>query len=111
MVEIVAIIRPNCLSDTKKKLIEIGYPGYTCQKAMGRGKKPVKFMVADGSHIRTNLVNKRILNIIVPDEAENDVVKAIMQVNSTQTQGDGKIFICPIENSFNVRTRKEIAEY
>ena len=110
MVEILAVIRPNKLADTKKKLIETGYPGFTCQKAIGRGKKPAAFMLADGTKIRTDLVNKRVLNIIVPDEAEEDVVKAIINVNSTGTQGDGKIFVCPIETSYNVRTRKKSDE-
>ena len=107
MVEILAIIRPTRLNDTKRKLKETGYPGFTCQRAMGRGKKPVSFLLADGSTIRTELVNKRVLNIIVPDEAENEVVKAIIEANSYGQPGDGKIFVCPIEKSYRVRTRRE----
>lgn len=110
MVEILAVIRPNRLSVTKKKLIEVGYPGYTCQKAMGRGKKPATFMMADGTRIRTGLVNKRVLNIMVAEDAQEEVVKAIMEANSTGAPGDGKIFICPVESSYNVRTRKQTDE-
>lgn len=105
MVEILAVIRPQKLAETKKKLIETGYPGFTCHKAMGRGKKPVAFLLADGTSIHTNLVAKRVLNMMVPDEAENEVVKAIIEVNSTGNPGDGKIFIAPIEKSYRVRTR------
>lgn len=105
MVEILAIIRPQKLSETKKKLIETGYPGFTCHKAMGRGKKPVAFLLADGTSIRTDLVGKRMLNIMVPDEAEDDVVKAIIEVNSTGNPGDGKLFVMPIEKSYRVRNR------
>lgn len=105
MVEILAVVRPQRLAETKRKLIETGYPGFTCHKAMGRGKKPVSFLLADGTPIRTNLVGKRILNIIVPDEAENDVVKAIIEANSTGNPGDGKIFVGPIDKSYRVRTR------
>lgn len=110
MVEILAVIRPNRLADTKKKLIEVGYPGFTCHRAMGRGKKPVNFMLADGTSVRTNLVNKRVLNIMVPDEVEDEVVKAIIEVNSTGNPGDGKIFVSRIEKSYKVRTRKETNE-
>lgn len=106
MVEILAIIRPQRLAATKKKLIETGYPGFTCHKAMGRGKKPVAFLLADGTTVRTNLVGKRVLNIMVPDEAEDEVVKAIIDVNSTGNPGDGKIFVIPIEKSYRVRTRR-----
>lgn len=105
MVEILAIIRPQKLAATKKKLIETGYPGFTCHRAMGRGKKPVAFLLADGTTVRTNLVGKRVLNIMVPDEAEDGVVKAIIDVNSTGNPGDGKIFVAPIEKSYRVRTR------
>lgn len=110
MVEIMAIIRPNKLAQTKRQLIETGYPGFTCHKAMGRGKKPVAFLLADGTKIRTNLVTKRVLDIVVPDEAEDKVVKAIMDVNSTGNPGDGKIFISKIEKSYRVRTRKSTSE-
>lgn len=110
MVEIFAVIRPQRLADTKRKLIEIGYPAFTCHKAMGRGKKPVAFLLADGNTIRTTLVNKRILNIVVPDEAEQEVVKAIMDANSMGNPGDGKIFVCPIEKSYKVRSRTETTE-
>lgn len=106
MVEILAIIRPQRLAATKKKLIETGYPGFTCHKAMGRGKKPVAFLLADGTTVRTNLVGKRVLNIMVPDEAEDEIVKAIIDVNSTGNPGDGKIFVIPIEKSYRVRTRR-----
>ncbi len=104
MVEILVVIRPNKLQETKKKLIETGYPAYTCQKAEGRGKEPVNMPLSDGSTIKTKLVNKRVLNIMVPDEAQEDVVDAIMEANSTGNHGDGKIFICPVEKSYKVRT-------
>lgn len=110
MVEICAIIRPQRLADTKRKLIEVGHPGFTCHKAMGRGKRPVDFLLADGSTVKSSLVNKRILSIVVEDEAQKDVVKAIIDVNSTGTPGDGKIFVCPIEKSYNVRGRKKTEE-
>ena len=106
MVEILAIIRPQRLAATKKKLIEPGSRGFPCHKAMGRGKKPVAFLLADGTTVRTNLVGKRVLNIMVPDEAEDEVVKAIIDVNSTGNPGDGKIFVIPIEKSYRVRTRR-----
>ena len=57
MVEIIAIVRPNKTQATKKALIEVGCPGYTCQKVMGRGKKPLKTHLDDGSFIKTQLIS------------------------------------------------------
>jgi nitrogen regulatory protein PII 2 len=105
MVEIVALIRPNKFADTKNKLIETGYPAYTCHKVMGRGRKPVSYKLADGTPMMTNLVGKRMLSIVVPEEAEKKVIDAILEVNHTGNPGDGKIFVCPVEKTYHVRTR------
>lgn len=107
MVEIIAVIRPNRIGITKEVLIKIGYPAFTCHKTVGRGKKPVDLHLPDGSSIRTSLVTKRVVSIIVPDEAEEEVVQAIISVNSTGMPGDGKIFVSEITQSYSVRTGKK----
>ncbi len=104
MIEIIAIIRPNKIAQTKRALIEIDYPGFTCQRAMGRGKKPVDVVLPDNSVIKTKLLSKRLLIIIVPDEACEQVVNTIMRVNCTGQSGDGKIFVSKVEKSYSVRT-------
>ena len=35
--------------------------------------------------------------MMVPAEAVDAVVKAILSVNTTGQYGDGKIFVCPVE--------------
>jgi len=50
-------------------------------------------------------IPKRLLSIVVPDEDVNLIVEAIMKVNSTGNIGDGKIFVCPIEDSIRVRNK------
>ncbi len=104
MVEIIIVIQPKKLAATKAKLIEVGFPAYTCQRAKGRGRKPRTYRLPDGSFGRTNLVNKRILNVMVPDSACDLVVQALLDANCTGTAGDGKIFICPVEKTYKVRT-------
>ncbi len=106
MVEIIAIVRPNKTQATKKALIEVGCPGYTCQKVMGRGKKPLKTHLDDGSFIKTQLISKRFFIIIAEDEKADIIVKKIMEVNNTGAPGDGKIFISPVTSTYSVRTGK-----
>lgn len=106
MVEIIAIVRPNKTQATKRALIEIGCPGYTCQKVMGRGKKTLKIHLEDGSLIKTQLISKRFFIIIVEDEKADMVVQKIMEVNHTGEPGDGKVFISPVTNTYSVRTGK-----
>jgi len=47
-----------------------------------------------------------MISLIVPDEDASLVVESIMKVNSTGQVGDGKVFVCPIENAVRVRTNE-----
>lgn len=107
MVEIIAVVRANKTGATKKALLDAGCPGFTCQRCRGRGKKPIDVIMPDGSSVKTRLISKRIFNIFCDDEMQDTVVKAIINVNSTGHQGDGKIFVCPTENSYSVREGKK----
>ncbi|MFM9327669.1 P-II family nitrogen regulator [Paenibacillus mesotrionivorans] len=49
-------------------------------------------------------IPKRLLNLIVQDEDVNLVVNTLMKINRTGQVGDGRIFICPIEDALRVRT-------
>lgn len=110
MIEIIAIIRPNKVADTKKVLLEIDRPGFTCIKAKGRGKEPVERMMPDGTIISTKLNNKRVFIVEARNEDEKLIVDAIMRVNSTGEPGDGKIFVVNLERSYNVRKGNCIRE-
>lgn len=103
MVEIIAIIRPSKAAATKRKLCEIGHPAFTCVKVNGRGKLPVERVLADGSVIKTGLINKRLFIIEARDEEEEKIVNSIMEINSTGTPGDGKVFVMNLETTYSVR--------
>ena len=50
-------------------------------------------------------IPKRLLTVVVPDaDAADAVVKTIVRVNQTAQIGDGKIFVCPMDNAIRVRT-------
>ncbi len=102
MIEIMAVVRPNKTSATKKALIDTGYPGYTCIRAVGRGKKTVEVILADGNKLKTKLVSKRVFLIVVEDEAKDEVIRAIMAANWSGNEGDGKIFVTELTDSYNV---------
>ncbi len=55
-------------------------------------------------------VPKRLLTIIVPDDVVTKVVKSIIKVNRTGKNGDGKIFVLPIEGAVRVRTSEKDGE-
>lgn len=118
MKEVMAVIRLNKVNQTKKALAEAGFPSFTCRKVLGRGKKTVDFELMEGCinlsefkpsplaenlSERARLIPKRLFTLIVNEEDVKKVVDIIINVNSTSTPGDGKIFVLPIEEVYRVR--------
>ncbi|WP_070000133.1 P-II family nitrogen regulator [Cellulosilyticum sp. I15G10I2] len=119
MKEVMAIIRLNKVNQTKEALASAGYPAFTCRKVLGRGKKKVDFsmvesVIADGvipatavgEHLTegARLIPKRVFTLIVSDDDVEKVVDIIIQTNTTGNPGDGKIFVIPIMESYQVRS-------
>lgn len=127
MKEVVAIIRMNKVNATKKVLVEVGYPGFTTFKVMGRGKlvadpviieerkqkllamsdpedPEVKELVT-GFLDGTRLFPRRMFTVLVHDADVPQVVEGLMKANRTEYNvGDGKIFVLPIAEAVRVRT-------
>lgn len=129
MKEITAIIRRDKLPETKKVLEELGYPSMTIQSVEGRGKQKGAMCAEMDSEMPDSyctavrlkptpstyalehtlpkvalFVPKRLLTIVVPDDLVTKIVKSIISVNKTGRNGDGKIFVSPVEAALRVRT-------
>lgn len=114
MKEILAIIRPRKVGPTKKALEKMGFPSFTAMAVLGRGKQrgiageiscelPVALQ-GQGKSGGMKYVPKRMLSLVVSNEDVEPVVEMIVKVNQTAQIGDGRIFICPIDNALRVRT-------
>jgi len=115
MKEIIAIIRPNKMTQTKDVLNALGFPAMTAQRVMGRGKQKaiigeVSFDIQNETLLKEEgtmrYIPKRLISLIVPDEDVSLIVEAIMRVNQTGQNGDGKLFVCPIDEAVRVRTNE-----
>lgn len=115
MKEILAIIRPKQVSRTKDVLEKLGFPGFTAGYVLGRGKQrgiageitcelPADLHSVPGG---SKYVPKRLVSLVVADEDVELVVKALIKVNQTKQFGDGRIFVCPVDNVVRVRTNEE----
>jgi nitrogen regulatory protein PII 2 len=119
MKEVMAIIRMNMINKTKEALSEAGFTAMTARKVYGRGRKKVDYELINslisGTEIESpalaetiseghRLVPKRLITLVVHDEDVQKAVKTIIEVNQTGSQGDGKIFVLPIEEAIRVRT-------
>ncbi|ABR53977.1 nitrogen regulatory protein P-II [Methanococcus vannielii SB] len=113
MKEIIAIIRPNKMATTKNILEGLGFPSMTASRVFGRGKQKaiiqeISFEIQNKELLSQQggmrYVPKTMLSLVVLDEDVNLVVEAIMKVNKSGQYGDGKIFVCPIEEVVRLRT-------
>lgn len=115
MKEIMAIIRPKKVSRTKDVLDKLGYPAFTAVSVMGRGKQrgiagevncelPPEVLKRSGG---MKYIPKRLISLTVHDADVDLIVKAIIKVNQTSQIGDGRIFVCPVDNVVRVRTSEE----
>jgi Amt family ammonium transporter len=107
---VTAVIRPDKLSEVKQGLSEAGAPSLTVTNVSGRGSQPVKKGQWRGEEYSVDLHQKVKVETVVADIPVEDVVSAIAESASTGDPGDGKVFVSPIENAYQIRTGKEGTE-
>lgn len=91
---IVAIIQPDMLDKVSTALLRAQVGGLTVTDARGYGKDDLE----SDWDLSGFLTNKLRLEIALPDEQADDVVKLIQQTASTGQPGDGVIFVLNLEN-------------
>jgi nitrogen regulatory protein PII 2 len=116
MKEIIAIIRRHRLQETKAGLLGIGIPALTMVSVEGRGKQkglpgwnyeidPTLTEVEEkNTGVSMRFIPKRMIYAVVEDEDVPKVVETIIRTNQSGHIGDGKIFVCPLEDAVRVRT-------
>jgi len=116
MKEVIAIIRRHNLQDTKAGLLGIGAPALTMVSVEGRGKQkghpgwnyeldPALLELEEkntGTCMR--FIPKRMISTVVEDDDVPKVVETIIRTHQSGHFGDGKIFVCPVEDAVRVRT-------
>ncbi|HYA61445.1 MAG TPA: P-II family nitrogen regulator [Candidatus Acidoferrum sp.] len=95
-----AIVRPEVVDHVANALESGGFPALTRIDVFGRGKqKGIKV----GNVIYDNLP-KVMLMIVVNDIQLDEAVSIIEDTAKTGNIGDGRIFVCPVEESVQIRT-------
>ncbi|WEL16449.1 Nitrogen regulatory protein PII [Halorhabdus sp. SVX81] len=101
---VMAIVRPEKLSDVKASLAEAGAPSLTVTQVSGRGSQPAKTGQWRGEEYVIDLHQKIKVECVVEREETDDVVEAIREGANTGEKGDGKIFVLPVADAVQVRT-------
>ena len=103
---VTAIVRPDRLGAIKQSLAEIGAPSLTVTNVSGRGSQPAKKGQWRGEEYTVDLHQKIKIECVVADIPADEVVDAIGTAANTGEPGDGKIFVIPVEDAYQVRTEK-----
>lgn len=104
MKKIEAIIKPFKLDEVKEALNEIGIQGITVSEVKGFGRQKGHTELYRGAEYVVDFIPKIKMEVIVTDEIAPRVVEAIEQAARTGRIGDGKIFVCPVEEVVRIRT-------
>ena len=99
-----AIVRPNKVDEVKDALSKLGVAGMTVTEVRGHGKQKGQTAIYRGKEYAVSLLPKMELEIVVPDNIADDVVKAVMAAGRTGEIGDGRVFVMPVGQSFRIRT-------
>lgn len=104
MKRIEAIIKPFKLDDVRDALSKAGIRGMTVSEVRGFGRQRGHTELYRGSEYQIDLLPKVKVEVLVPDEAVEETVDAIIEAARTGEIGDGKIFIIPVEDAVRIRT-------
>jgi nitrogen regulatory protein P-II 1 len=100
---ITAIVRPDKLEELIGSLIDNQVHGLTVTEVRGFGRQFGQLAVEAGPP-RVALLPKIRLDIVALDDDVETLVEAIAKHARTETIGDGKIWITPVDGALRVRT-------
>lgn len=101
---VIAIIKPFKLDSVREALSEIGVQGVTVTEVKGFGRQKGHTELYRGAEYVVDFLPKTKLEIAVSDEQVDSVVDAITQAANSEKIGDGKIFVCNLEQVIRIRT-------
>ncbi|MBI3599192.1 MAG: P-II family nitrogen regulator [Nitrospinae bacterium] len=104
MKKIEAIIKPFKLDEVKDELNKVGVQGITVSEVKGFGRQKGHTELYRGAEYVVDFLPKVKMEIIVQDDIAEKVVQTIINAARTGRIGDGKIFVCSVEDVIRIRT-------
>jgi len=101
---ITAIIKPFKLDEVRKAVSDMGVQGVTVTEVRGFGRQRGHTEIYRGAEYVVEFVPKTKIEIAVDDSLAEQVIEAIINSAKTGKVGDGKIFVCDLEQVVRIRT-------
>ena len=106
MKKIEAIIKPYKLEEVRDALGELGVTGMTVTEVRGFGRLTGTTELFLGSERTVGLSPKIMIEVVVPDQAADSTVAAVVKSARTGKIGDGKVFVARVEQAVRIRTEE-----
>jgi nitrogen regulatory protein P-II 2 len=101
---IIAIIKPFKLDEVRDALGTLGVAGMTVTEVKGFGRQKGQTEIYRGAEYSTNMLPKVKIELAVSDALAPQVVETILQTASTDSIGDGKVFVLDLASATRIRT-------
>ena len=99
-----SIVRPHKVDDVRDALEKLNIAGMTVTDVRGHGRQKGHTAVYRGKEYSVSLIPKVEIDVVVPNDLAEAVVSAIVESARTGEIGDGRVFVIPVEQSYNIRT-------
>jgi nitrogen regulatory protein PII len=99
-----SIVRPNKVDDVRAALEKLNLGGMTVTEVRGHGRQKGHTAIYRGKEYDVTLLPKVEIEVVVGDDVVDEVIQAIIRAARTGEIGDGRVFVLPVEQSYNIRT-------
>src|SRR3990167_1796065 len=99
-----SIVRPNKVEDVKDALARLNIAGMTVTEVRGHGRQKGHTAIYRGKEYAVSLLPKMEIELVVPDDVVDEAIRAIIGAARTGEIGDGRVFVMPVEQGYNIRT-------
>jgi nitrogen regulatory protein P-II 2 len=99
-----AVIKHFRLDDVRRALTDIGVQGMTITEVKGFGRQKGHLEVYRGVEYEVRFLPKVKVDVAVPEEKLDEVLRVIQEKARTGEIGDGKIFVYDLQDVIRIRT-------
>jgi nitrogen regulatory protein P-II 2 len=101
---VMAIIKPFKLDEVRDALTAAGIAGLTVTEVKGYGRQKGHTEIYRGTEYAVSFLPKLKIEVAVPSDQVDSIVKAITGAAKTGQIGDGKIFVFSLDHAVRIRT-------
>lgn len=97
------IIRPSKIDEVRDALEVASLSGMTITEVRGHGRQKGHKAVYRGREYQVSLLPKTMIEMAVPDELVDEVIRIVLKSARTGDIGDGRIWVMAIDEGYNIR--------